>query len=224
MEKSTTPPLPPAPNRKPIGVLLAGGLSRRMGGGVKAFKLLGGRPILEHAMERFKPQCAQLMLNVNIQDERFVSYGLPIIPDTLPDHAGPLAGILAALEWVAVHQPDCDTVASVATDSPFLPEDLVLRLEEARSATSTPLACAQSGQQRHPPFGLWPVSIRHVLREALVLDHLRKMDDFLTRHGCAYAIWNTQPFDPFFNVNHPDDLIEAETYLAKLTPQPQPAS
>jgi molybdopterin-guanine dinucleotide biosynthesis protein A len=224
MEKPIPAPMPASPSRKPIGVLLAGGLSRRMGGGIKTFKQLGGRPILEHVIERFKPQCATLVLNVNEKAEGFANTGLPLIPDTLPDHVGPLAGILAALEWVAAHHPDCDTLASVATDSPFLPDNLVLRLEEARQAAKTPLACAQSGQKRHPPFGLWPVALRHALRAALVSEHLRKMDVFMTRHGCATAVWNTDPFDPFFNVNHPEDLIEAETYLARLKPKPHPAA
>jgi molybdenum cofactor guanylyltransferase len=224
MEKPIPAPVTATQKRKPIGVLLAGGLSRRMGGGIKAFKYLGGKPLLEHVIERFQPQCATLVLNVNEPAEGFAHTGLPLIPDTLPDHAGPLAGILAALEWVAAHHPDCDTVASVATDSPFLPDTLVVRLEEARQAAQTPLACAQSGDQRHPPFGLWPVTLRHALREALVLEHLRKMEVFMTRYGCATAVWNTDPFDPFFNVNHPEDLLEAETYLKRLTPQPQPAA
>ena len=224
MKKPIPAPLPASKSHKPIGVLLGGGLSRRMGGGIKAFKPLGGRPILEHVIERFKPQCAQLVLNVNEKTEGFADTGLPLIPDSLPDHAGPLAGILAALEWVAVHHPDCDTVASVATDSPFLPDDLVLRLEEARNVAQTPLACAQSGDQRHPPFGLWPVALRHALREALVSENLRKMEVFMARHGCATAVWNTEPFDPFFNVNRPEDLIAAETLLARLTLHPHPAA
>ena len=201
---------------KPIGVLLAGGLSRRMGGGDKSLKEIGGKPILDHVIARFAPQCAQLLLNINGPPDHFAGYGLTVIADSLPDHAGPLAGILAALDWVAQHAPECTTLASVATDSPFLPADLVMRLAEARRATQTPLACAQSGGHIHPPFALWPISLRHALRKALFEENLRRMDTFMIRNGCAYALWDNTAYDPFFNANHPADLQRAEEIWASL--------
>ena len=208
-------PVPLHPD-KPIGVLLAGGLARRMGGGDKTLKEIGHRPILDHVIARFAPQCAQLVLNINGPPERFARYGLPVVADTIPDHAGPLAGILAALDWVAQNYPECPTVASVAADSPFLPTDLVKRLEEARRAAKTPLACAQSAERIHPPFAVWPVSLRHALRDALLNGNMRRMDTFMANTGCAYASWDSTPYDPFFNTNHPEDLQKAEIIWSTL--------
>jgi molybdopterin-guanine dinucleotide biosynthesis protein A len=204
--------------RSPIGVVLAGGLARRMGGGDKALLSIGGQTILDHIIERLSGQCERLILNVNGPSDRFTGFGLPIIADTIPDHAGPLAGILAALDWIAETHPACPTLLSVAGDTPFLPKDLVVRLELARNAAQTPLACAKSGGQMHPPFSLWPVSLRFVLREALVSEQIRKMETVMTRQGCATAIWDTDPLDPFFNINQPEDVAMAEALYSKLQP------
>ena len=197
-------------------MLLAGGLALRMGGGDKSLQKIGHKPILEHVITRFAPQCARLVLNVNGTPERFAHYGLPVIADSIAGHAGPLAGILAVLDWVADNHPACTTIASVATDSPFLPTDLVMRLQAARKATQTPLACAQSGGRIHPPFALWPVSLRATLRQAMLQEDLRKMDTVMTRLGCAYAEWGTAPYDPFFNINHPDDRDKAEAIWNRM--------
>lgn len=201
---------------KLLGVLLAGGLARRMGGGDKPLRLLAARPILDHVIERFSPQCCGLVLNANGDPERFKAYGLPVIADTVPDYAGPLAGVLAAMDYCAAHRPEIADIVSVATDSPFLPLDLVERLEQARNLAGTPLACAQSGDQVQPPFGLWPVSLREDLREALLGEGLRKIDLWTARYGIAIAQWPQTPFDPFFNANRPDDLDEAERLYASL--------
>ena len=201
---------------KPIGVLLAGGLARRMGGGDKPLRLLARRPILDHVIERFQSQCCSLVLNANGDPGRFKAYGLPVIADSVPDYAGPLAGVLAAMDYCAAHRPDITDIASVATDSPFIPRDLVECLQEARSRAGTPLACAQSGDQTQPPFGLWPVSLREALREALVVEGLRKIDVWTARYGIATSIWQQTPYDPFFNANRPDDLEEAERIYASL--------
>ena len=114
-----------------IGVLLAGGLARRMGGGDKPLRLIGGRPILDRVIERLRPQVSALVLNANGDPARFAAYGLPVVADSIPDYAGPLAGILAGLDWTAENRPDCPVIISVATDAPFLPSDLVARMEEA---------------------------------------------------------------------------------------------
>ncbi len=128
---------------------------------------------------------------------------------------GPLAGILAALEWAAAHRPAIGWVLSIATDSPFLPDDLVTRLHEARAAANAPLACARSGDQTHPVVGLWPVTLAADLRHALVVEDMRKIDRWTARHGIAEAVWPTEPYDPFFNANRPEDLAEAEAILAR---------
>ena len=198
-----------------LGVLLAGGLARRMGGGDKPLRTLRGRTLLERAVARLKSQCDGLILNANGDPARFAPLGLPVVPDDVPGFAGPLAGIIAALDWAAANRPDLAYVASAAADSPFLPHDLVARLHAAREAGGTPLACAESGGQAHPVNALWPVSLRNDLRRALVDEGVRKIDRWTARHGVAFATWPTKPLDPFFNANTPEDLAEAERLLTR---------
>jgi molybdenum cofactor guanylyltransferase len=193
-----------------LGVLLAGGLARRMGGGDKPLRTIAGRTILERVVARLAPQCEGLILNANGDRARFAALGLPVVPDSVPDFAGPLAGILAGLEWAAQHRPDIAYVASVAADTPFLPRDYVSRLHAARQAAGTPLACAESGGRTHPVNGLWPVALKDDLRHALVVEDMRKIDRWTARHGVAYAAWAIEPYDPFFNANAPEDLAAAE--------------
>jgi molybdopterin-guanine dinucleotide biosynthesis protein A len=199
-----------------LGVLLAGGLARRMGGGDKPLKTLGGVTLLDRAVARLAPQCDGLIVNANGDPTRFAGLGLPVVADTVAGFAGPLAGVLAALEWMAEHRRETGWLLSIPTDSPFLPVDLVARLHAAREAAGTPLACARSGDQTHPVVGLWPVALAADLRHALVVEDLRKIDRWTARHGIAEAVWPTAPYDPFFNANSPDDLAEAETILARF--------
>jgi molybdopterin-guanine dinucleotide biosynthesis protein A len=198
-----------------LGCILAGGLARRMGGGDKPLRLLAGRPMLDHALGRLAPQVAAMVLNANGDAARFGAYGLPVVADGLPDHPGPLAGILAALDWCATHRPDLDWVVSVPGDSPFIPDDLVERLHAVRAAAGVPLACARSDGQAHPPVGLWPVGLHAELRAALLAGE-RKIDRWTARYGCAHADWPAAPVDPFFNANAPEDLAEAERLLPLL--------
>ena len=192
------------------GLLLAGGRALRMGGGDKCLRLLGGRPLLEHVTQRLRPQLRRLVLNANGDPARFARYGLPVIADSVPDFAGPLAGILAGLDWTAARIPGAEWVISVPGDCPFLPTDLVDRLHTARAQAGTPLACARSGEWRHPVVGLWRVDLRDDLRHALAVEGLRKIEIWTARHGIALASWPDQPFDPFFNVNTPDDAATAD--------------
>lgn len=203
--------IPPAPPT--LGVLLAGGLARRMGGGDKPLKEIAGRTILERVIERFAPQCEVMILNANGDPSRFASTGLRVVADDVPGFAGPLAGVLAALDWAATERPDIAWVASAAADSPYLARDLVARLHGARAAAGAPLACAASGGQAHPVNALWPVALRHDLRHALVVEDLRKIDRWTARHGIALADWPAEPVDPFFNANTPEDIAEAERLL-----------
>ncbi|KAF0121343.1 MAG: molybdopterin-guanine dinucleotide biosynthesis protein A [Xanthobacteraceae bacterium] len=198
-----------------LGVLLAGGLARRMGGGDKPLRAIGGRTLIARAIDRIGPQCDCLIVNANGDPARFSAFGLPVVADTVEGFAGPLAGILAALEWVAASRPDIGWVLSIATDSPFLPEDLVSRLHAARKDAGLPLACARSGDQTHPVVGLWPVTLAADLRHALVVEDMRKIDRWTARHGIAEAVWPVEPYDPFFNANQPEDLVEAEAILAR---------
>jgi molybdenum cofactor guanylyltransferase len=196
------------------GVVLAGGLSRRMGGGDKSLRLLAGRPILAHIVERARPQVAALVLNANGDAARFAAFGLPVVADSVPDFAGPLAGVLAGLDWAAA-VPGCTHVASFAGDAPFLPRDLVARLAAA-VAQGHDLACAASGGRAHPVFGLWPLALRDDLRRAVVAERIRKVDVWTARHDLAAVDFAAAPIDPFFNANRPEDLAEAERLAAAL--------
>ena len=199
---------------KIVGLLLAGGRSRRMGGGDKALRFIGGVALLERVIERMRPQVETLVLNANGDPARFAGFGLPIVPDGVPDYAGPLAGVLAGLDWTAEHRPDCGYVVSVATDAPFLPRDLVSRLVRNLEKSGADLACAASGGQPHPVIGLWPVRLREDLRHAIVDETVRKVDVWTARHRLATVPFASEPIDPFFNANRPEDLTTAETLLA----------
>jgi len=193
-----------------LGLVLAGGLARRMGGGDKARIRIGSATILERVLARLTPQCSRSIINANGDPARFADTHLPVIADSVPDFAGPLAGILAGLDWAAAKAPGCEWLASVPGDCPFLPNDLVARLHEARLDAGKPLACARSGEWRHPVVGLWPVSLRENLRRTLLDEGLRKIEVWTERHGIAIAEWPSEPFDPFFNVNTPEDAARAE--------------
>jgi molybdopterin-guanine dinucleotide biosynthesis protein A len=207
---ATSSDAPPTP-----GVLLAGGLARRMGGGDKPMRQIGGRTILERVIARLAPQCDSLILNANGDPARFASFGLPVIADTVKDFPGPLAGILAALDWAAANRPDVAWVLSAAADCPFLPRDLVSRLHQARAEEDAQLAVAASDDQSHPVIGLWSVSLREELRHALVVEDIRKIDRWTAHYRLATVTWPTTPLDPFFNANTMDDIAEAER-LAEL--------
>jgi molybdenum cofactor guanylyltransferase len=198
---------------KVVGVLLAGGQSRRMGGGDKALRLLGGVMLLERVIERLRPQVDTLVLNANGDPARFAKFGLPVIPDSVPDFAGPLAGVLAGLDWTAAHCPDCPFIASAATDAPFLPIDLVARLLEGIERERGDLACAASGGRSHPVFGLWPVRLRGDLRHAVAEEGERKVDQWTSRHFLVTVPFADQPIDPFFNANRPEDFEAAAVLL-----------
>ncbi|MGJ3265040.1 MAG: molybdenum cofactor guanylyltransferase MobA [Salinarimonas sp.] len=197
-----------------LGVLLAGGLARRMGGGDKPLRTIGGRTILARAIERLAPQCDGLVLNANGDPARFAETGLIVVADTVAGFAGPLAGVLAGLDWAAANRPDIAYVATLAADTPFVPHDFVSRLHAAREAAGTPLACAESGGRTHPTNALWRVDLREDLRHALVVEDMRKIDRWTARHGVAHAAWPVEPIDPFFNANTPEDIAEAERLLA----------
>jgi molybdopterin-guanine dinucleotide biosynthesis protein A len=196
------------------GLVLAGGLARRMGGGDKALIRIGRKTILERALARLKPQCAGMVINANGDPARFAPFRLPVVADDITGFAGPLAGILAGLDWLAANAPATAWLASVPGDCPFLPRDLVARLHAARTAAGVPLACAKSGDWRHPVVGLWPVGLRADLRRAVVDEGLRKIEVWTARHGVGLAEWPAEPVDPFFNVNTPEDAAQAQHFAA----------
>jgi molybdenum cofactor guanylyltransferase len=199
-----------------LGVILAGGLARRMGGADKTRIRIGEATILDRALERLRPQCARFIINTN-DTGRFVDTGLPVVGDSVPDFPGPFAGILAALDFAAAQAPEIAWTVSVPSDCPFLPRDLVSRLQQARRAADAMIACAASGGRRHPVIALWPVGLREDLRRAVMQAGVRRVGEWSARFTLAVAEWPAEPVDPFFNVNTPDDVAEAER-LAALFP------
>ncbi len=190
------------------GILLAGGMARRMGGGDKILRLVSGRTMLDRVIERVRPQVGALAVSANGDPARFGAAGLPVLPDTVPGLPGPLAGILAGLDWAAA-LPGVTHLASFAGDTPFLPRDLVARLGAALPGGAD-AACAASAGRLHPVFGLWPLDGRAGLRAALVGEHLRKVEDWARRHRLTVVDFPAVPFDPFFNVNRSEDLAAAD--------------
>lgn len=193
-----------------LGVVLAGGRARRMGFADKTRIRIGGATILERVIARLGPQCRRLILNANDDIARFADTKLTVVADSVPDYAGPLAGILAGLDWAAEHAPEIAWMLSVPGDCPFLPHDLVARLHAARSESDAALACASSGERGHPVVGLWPVGLREDLRRAVTLEGIRKVEEWGSRYPLAVARWRSDPIDPFFNVNTPAEAQEAE--------------
>jgi molybdopterin-guanine dinucleotide biosynthesis protein A len=198
-----------------LGTILAGGLARRLGGGDKALRMVGGKTVLARLVGRFAPQVTQLILNANDDAARFNEFGLPVVSDDLPDRPGPLAGVLAGLDWTAQFAPDVQWVVTAPGDAPFLPLDLVARLHAARGKAT--LACAASGGQTHPVAALWPVALRHDLRHALTFEKLHKVGAYMRRHEPAIVEWPIAGVDPFFNVNTPADLAEADRLAGALS-------
>jgi molybdenum cofactor guanylyltransferase len=209
-------------DRSVSGIILAGGLSRRMGGGDKPLLSLGNRRLVDHVAARLQPQVGALAINANGDPSRFAGPGLPVLPDNVPDYAGPLAGILTGLEWAATN-PACQALASAAGDTPFFPRDLVDRLAEAARRQPGMIAVASSAGRWHPTFALWPLGLREALRHFLVEEDNRRVSAFMERHGFVAVEFPVleakgEPVDPFFNINTPDDLAQAERLLQIVEP------
>ena len=200
---------PSAEPRTFVSVLLAGGRSSRMGGGDKCLRPLAGRPILAHVIERAAPQVSALIINAGGDAARFGAFGLPVVPDSVEGFAGPLAGVLTGMEWAAANAKECPWVVTFATDAPFFPLDLVVRLSEAVGSAGADMACASSGGRAHPVFGLWPVRLRGALRKAMVEEGIRKVDVWTARYSLIHVDYPAEPEDPFFNINRPEDLAAA---------------
>lgn len=194
----------------PSGTILAGGRARRMGGGDKGLLAIGDRTMLDHVIERLAPQVGELALNANGDEARFAEFGLPVLADPVAGHAGPLAGVLAGLDWAAGRE--VANIVTAAADTPFLPTDLVARLMDAAVDQGVQIALASTATGLHPTFGLWPVALRDDLRAALS-EGVRKVVDWTDRHGVARAEFPVGEFDPFFNVNTPEDLDRAQDFL-----------
>ena len=205
-----------AEGRTVIAIVLAGGLASRMGGEEKGFLRVGGVPIIERILAALRGQCETIVINANGDPARFAALGCLVVPDTLPDHLGPLAGLLAGFDHVATHHPGDSFVLTVPADAPFLPENLVARLEDRRVSDGAAIVRARSGDNAHGVVALWSAGLREDLRRALIVERLRKVGLFAARYPLATVEWSSYPLDPFLNVNTPDDLIAAESALASL--------
>jgi len=207
------------PERNICGVLLAGGQSRRMGGGDKYLLEIGGKTLLQRIINTAAPQVGPLILNTNSDPNLFRDYGLPVAPDVIDGFAGPLAGVLTGLDWAAANACECDWVASFACDAPFAPRDLVARLLDAIAADGADMACATSGGRDHPVFALWPVRLAEDLRAAVVDEGVRKVDMWTARYKLTRAAFDISDSeygsDPFFNINRREDLDTAAALLAE---------
>jgi molybdenum cofactor guanylyltransferase len=202
------------PTQSIAGIVLAGGQARRLGGD-KALRRLGTKSLIENAISRSEPQVATLALSANGDPTPYRPFGLPILADSVP-FVGPLAGILAGMDWAAGR--GFDTLASFPCDAPFFPPDLVARLADARMREHADIAAASSAGRAHPVFALWPVALRAELRRALTDEGVRKVDAWSARYALVTIAFSAVPVDPFFNINTPGDLAKAETLLAMLPP------
>ena len=226
------------------GIILAGGLSRRMfpgrsgasadgalagrsgasadapGGGDKSLLDIAGKPMLAHVIERLRPQVGVMAINANGDPARFAAFGLPVVPDTIEGFVGPLAGVLAGMRWASKTTTDARWIASVSADAPLLPHDVVDRLRDAVETRGNSIAIAQSGGELHPVIGLWPVALADDL-DAALRSGLRKVLHWTDRHGTvpvdfAFIDIAGRSVDPFFNANTPEELDEARRLLALL--------
>jgi len=194
---------------KPIGIILAGGLARRLGGLDKGLIEIAGRPILARLIERLGPQCAALALNANGDPARFARFGLPVLADGIEGFAGPLAGVLAGMDYAAARFPSARDLLSVPADTPFVPQDLAARLAAARASAAATIAVAASAGKTHHAVALWPLWLGGDLRQALEQGE-RRVSGFIARYDNVAADWPVETGDPFFNVNRPEDLAEAQ--------------
>jgi molybdopterin-guanine dinucleotide biosynthesis protein A len=195
----------------PLIVVLAGGRATRMGGGDKALRMLGDATLLDHVLARLEGQGRGIVLNANGDPARFAGYGLPVVADSLPGQPGPLAGVLAGMDFAAT-LPGCADLVSVPSDTPFIPRDLVARLRAARDAAGAELACASSRGQAHHVAALWPVRLAPALRAALQAG-TRRVDAWTAQFRLVHVQFDAVPVDPFFNANRPEDLVHAEALL-----------
>jgi molybdopterin-guanine dinucleotide biosynthesis protein A len=197
------------------GIILAGGRATRMGGGDKGLRVVAGRRLMDHVVSRLSVQCSPLAINANGDPARLAEFGLPILADSLPDHPGPLAGVLAGLDWAASF--GAPAIITAAADTPFFPENLVQMLQDNAGPSGLCLAASAdpSGKMhRQPTFGLWPTALRHDLRTALT-GGLRKIVLWTDSHNAGTAEFSSHPFDPFFNINTPDDIMAAEILMGR---------
>ena len=205
-----------------VGVVLAGGLSRRMGGNDKSLMQLGGKPMIAYAVKRLTPQTGTVIINANRDSMAYADYSCTVVPDTIEGFAGPLAGVLAGMEWARMNAPNAKWVATAAADTPFFPTNLVASCVTEVGYKQDVIALAKSGDKLHPVFGLWPISLADDLREWLSDEANRKVLAWVDRHNMTAITFPefelaNEMIDPFFNVNNPEDLETAKIIHAQVS-------
>ena len=216
--------MPESVSEKIVGVILAGGLARRLGNVDKALVQVGQTSLLEFAVKNLEPQCDQIIINANGNPERFQDHNTPIIPDTIEGHLGPLAGVLAAMEWAQQNAPQTKWIVTLPVDTPFAPSDLTQCLMQETSAQNADMACASSGGRLHPVVGLWPINLAKQLRHAIINEDMRKVDSWTSRYKLAVVNFDINQYDPFFNVNRPDDIETAQKIEHQILKEQSSAS
>ncbi|MDO8606594.1 MAG: molybdenum cofactor guanylyltransferase MobA [Phaeospirillum sp.] len=216
MNKTTPPPI--------AGVILAGGLSRRMGGGDKSLIAVEGQSLLDRTIERLSPQVGPMILNANGDPARLAGFTLPVVPDVIEGYAGPLVGVLTGLEWLQDHSMGVEWMVSVAADTPLFPQDLVERLHQAVVDEGADIGIACTGSRTHPVFALWPTRLASQLRAAVAEEGIRKIEAWTDRYKVARVDWPAKPVDPFFNVNTPEDVVRLRLILSDALPAEPPLS
>lgn len=197
-----------------VGIILAGGLARRMGGGDKCLLPLAGKTLLQRTIDRAQPQVEQLLLNANGNSLRFARTRLPVVPDVYPNNLGPLAGIHAGFSWLQANAPQAEWLVSFASDTPFFPANLVENLLAAAQTSSSKLAVAISKSRVHPVFSLWHISLKEQIEAQLDSGVAPRLQEWMTIQKPVHVEFNADAYDPFFNINTPQDLYAAEPMSA----------
>ncbi len=198
---------------KIIGVILAGGLARRLGNIDKALVKIDATTLLDRAITNLEKQCSQIIINANGNPDRFESTNKPIVADTIEGHAGPLAGVLAAMQWVQQNEPQTKWIATLPVDTPFAPDDFARKLLLETTKTNADMACTSSNGRHHPVVGLWPVDLADQLKQAMMKEDMRKVDLWTARYKLTIVDFEVGQYDPFFNINRPADIEKAEQIL-----------
>jgi molybdenum cofactor guanylyltransferase len=196
-----------------VGVILAGGQSRRFGGGDKFLKKLNGKLLIDHVIDRVSPQTSNVIINSNSNADLFKGQNHPIIPDSIGGYAGPLAGILTGMEWVLRVKPQCKWIVTFPSDAPFIPLDSAEKMIKCAEEERANIVCSASNGRTHPVCALWQVGLADDLRKAMINEEIRKIDLWTARYRSSVVEFSDQPFDPFFNINKPGDLERAEEIL-----------
>ena len=195
---------------KIIGSILTGGKSSRMGGGLKGFKKFNNQSIFDRVYHRSKNQVSNLIINSNIVTDDFDKYNLPVFSDVIKGYLGPLAGIHASINWTRINYPESEWIVTFASDTPFFPKQLVKTMYAKAKKNNKKIVLARSFKRNHPIFGLWHTSLEKDLADCILKKNIRKIEEWAKDYNYKNINFENNKYDPFFNINRPDDLIKAQ--------------